>query len=247
MYFSRLAKNNRKFSLPRCIYPVNTPASNRLNKTPLPMKKVNTSAISFPERFPNSQATGAFSLVEVALSISIIAIAFTVLIGMLPAGMRTFQEANDVSNESRITANMVGILQSSEFEEMKSPSFSNTLYFFDAEGTFVDSQIGGAGGSSINEPQRIYMGRLLTEEQNIPMGVDANKSGEKYSKNIALKGLLLISRYGLAGEKGLSRRELFLTVTYADIADPSTMDPSKKSLKFKTMPITVAKMDGVKN
>lgn len=57
----------------------------------------------------------AFSLVEVAMAIGIVAFAFVALLGMLPTGMNTFQKAMETSLTSQIADKIASDLQGADF------------------------------------------------------------------------------------------------------------------------------------
>jgi uncharacterized protein (TIGR02598 family) len=65
---------------------------------------------------PSKSKTAAFSLVEIALAIGIIAFAFVALMSLLPAGLTTFRRALDVSICTQIAQRIVSEAQESDFD-----------------------------------------------------------------------------------------------------------------------------------
>ncbi len=59
-----------------------------------------------------------FSLVEVAIAVSILAVALVALLGLLPGGMSNFRKAMDISVTAQIAQRIIHDMEQSEFSEM---------------------------------------------------------------------------------------------------------------------------------
>lgn len=77
----------------------------------------------------------AFSLIEVAMALGIVAFAFTALLGMLPVGLGLFRSATDTSVASRIVQKVSGDLQQADFDTLT--SVNGEILYFDEQGTSV--------------------------------------------------------------------------------------------------------------
>ncbi len=124
----------------------------------------------------------AFSLVEVSLSLAIIGIAFTVIIGMLPVGLRQSRAATDTTNEARILAAMTSILYATEYNNLD--VLKQKVHYFDADGAFLETGTLSetSGNSDLKyKDSHVYQAILLSSPQRLPGGdgtideVDAGK------------------------------------------------------------------------
>lgn len=82
----------------------------------------------------------AFSLIEVAMALGIVAFAFTALLGMLPVGLGLFRNATDTSVATRIVQKVSGDLQQADFETITSAD--GQILHFDEQGTILSSASG---------------------------------------------------------------------------------------------------------
>lgn len=92
----------------------------------------------------NSPETGArprtagFSLVEVVLSIGIVAFAFVAMFGLIPAGLSTFRQAVENSLGSQIVQRLINEAQQTDFTTLIAAP-TGPLRFFDDQGNEVTS------------------------------------------------------------------------------------------------------------
>jgi uncharacterized protein (TIGR02598 family) len=84
--------------------------------------------------------TAAFSLIEVAMALGIVAFAFTALMGMLPVGLGLFRKATDTSVATRIVQKVSGDLQQADFDSIGSAD--GQILYFDEQGTVLSSANG---------------------------------------------------------------------------------------------------------
>jgi uncharacterized protein (TIGR02598 family) len=117
----------------------------------------------------SDRGRSAFSLVEIVLTIGIVAFAFVGLMGLLPVGLASFRTAIDASVGSQIFQRVVSDLEQMEFDSLlnlgKSAQESNSDYFvldtryFDDQGVEVAS--GRKSGLTAEEElQVIYHVRI---------------------------------------------------------------------------------------
>ena len=102
-------------------------------------------------RFPNARASAtglhvvgirrradissAFSLIEVTLSIGIVAFAFVALLGLLPVGLTTFRQAIDTTVGSQIVQRIVDEAQQTDYPSLIANPV--TTRYFDDQGNEV--------------------------------------------------------------------------------------------------------------
>lgn len=72
----------------------------------------------------------AFSLVEVVLAVGVAAFALVALLGLLPAGLKTFRGSMNTAVGSQIAQRIFNDMQVSDWSNI-----SNTVRFFDEQGT----------------------------------------------------------------------------------------------------------------
>lgn len=171
----------------------------------------------------------AFSLVEVSLSLAIIGIAFTVIIGMLPVGLRQSRAATDTTNEARILAAMTSTLYATEYNKLDGPNgISGKLYYFDSDGAFLEME-----PSEDYKDQRVYQALFLPSNQPLPGG-----DGELDKARVGKRVHVIYGRANKAASDALTK------LATADEAATEIAALGKGSA-IKVMPIVVVKMDRI--
>lgn len=85
-----------------------------------------------------SCGNSGFSLVEVVLAMGIIAVAFIPLMGLLPIGLNTSQQAIDTTVQAQILQQMTGLAQEAGWSNLSTLcKASAPPTYFDANGTIV--------------------------------------------------------------------------------------------------------------
>lgn len=74
-----------------------------------------TGRVSGLRKFRNHSAQRGFSLVEVTLTIGVVAFAFVALLGLLPTGLTVFREAMDTTVTSQIVQRITSELQETDY------------------------------------------------------------------------------------------------------------------------------------
>jgi uncharacterized protein (TIGR02598 family) len=96
-----------------------------------------------PSRF--RRASG-FTLVEISISIGVVAFAMIAMLGLLPVGLTTFQEASTLSVRSQIVQAI-----SNEIARSDSTNIAATEYYFDNEGNRLEAgQVGRVYTASVS-------------------------------------------------------------------------------------------------
>ena len=120
----------------------------------------------FPEAAPSSrnpsrtlyrgrQKARAFSLVEVVLSIGVVAFAFIGVFSLLPAGMTAFREGMDASISAQIAQRVIGEAEQSNFDAL-----------VPVDGNNIDGvTVGGSSGQFYALPLRYF------DDQGTELGV----------------------------------------------------------------------------
>ena len=67
---------------------------------------------------PHASDNRGFSLIEVAIAVSILAVCLVALIGLLPAGMSNFRKAMDTTTTSQIAQRILHDMEQAEFDEV---------------------------------------------------------------------------------------------------------------------------------
>ncbi len=74
----------------------------------------------------------AFTLVETALALGIVAFALVPLVGMLPIGLRISHDASDLTMSAQIAQRLAGMVHQSDYSNYS--RLANGYYYFDNEG-----------------------------------------------------------------------------------------------------------------
>lgn len=82
----------------------------------------------------------AFSLVEVALAIGLVAFGFVALLGVVPVGLNSSQKAMHSGLQSQILQEICSEIQLSQFKEFNEPDFAARFpKYYDDQGRQIDS------------------------------------------------------------------------------------------------------------
>ena len=171
-----------------------------------------------------------FSLVEVALALGIVAFAFVSLFGLLPAGLTTFRNAIDTSNETRIVQTFVSKVIATDFENLRTKvDFASTseISYFDEEGSLVDTSTNPKSSKALN---RIYAAKIFVDDPIVP--TDTNTF--QYSKNV----VIIFANLSSPAAKEFSDNTANLTALRSYLKKVS----GRTNMKIR--PVLVSKMDG---
>lgn len=122
----------------------------------------------------------AFSLVEVTIAMAIAAVALVSIIGLIPRGMQTMQEAGDRAIEARIHQQILGELQMAPFGEGGASAldtYNGLEIYYDAQGEEIgDSKTGSTAKGSF---EHVFSARVTVPRSGgeLPDSV----GGEKFS------------------------------------------------------------------
>ena len=170
-----------------------------------------------------------FSLVEVTLSIGIIAVAFVALLGLLPVGMSTFRSSIDASNEMWIMQSFNSMVMTTDYKRIPELDFttSNEIYFFDEEGRRVDTSKNPSTDAA-RVQARLYAVKLIVQDLFRPA---AEKKDElmTYGKRVMVVFAPVVNPVAMKD---------FATVTNSE-----TMESLPKNTPVKIRSFAVARMD----
>lgn len=95
----------------------------------------------------------AFTLVETALALGIVAFAMIPLLGLLPIGLQMSHNASDLTLSAQIAQRLAGMIQQAGYSSFQAssgtPGPADVYYYFDAEGQPLKSVNGAAPTSSV--------------------------------------------------------------------------------------------------
>ncbi|MEM6916326.1 MAG: Verru_Chthon cassette protein B [Verrucomicrobiota bacterium] len=150
-------------------------------------------------RFERREQKG-FSLVEVTLAMAIAAVALVTLMGMIPQGMNTMQQAGDTAIEARVHQQILNELQMAEYDDLDT-EYDQVVIYFDAQGEEIgDSNAGYRIGSDFDH---VYSARISIPEvgENTPESVGqdtyAGMSFDRTTSNTEIR--LVIIEVALVG------------------------------------------------
>jgi uncharacterized protein (TIGR02598 family) len=128
----------------------------------------------------------AFSLVEVVLAVGVAAFALVALLGLLPAGLKTFKGSMNTAVGSQIAQRVFNDMQVSDWSNI-----SNTVRFFDEQGTETASnalnciywaQVSTTNASNGNSTS--IMGNISTNLLTLKVIVANNPGGIQSSSTV---------------------------------------------------------------
>ena len=168
-----------------------------------------------------------FSLVEVTLSIGIIAVAFVALLGLLPVGMSTFRGSIDASNEMWIMQNFNSMVQTTDYEDVPGLDFatSKEIFYFDEEGRRVDTSL---APDADRAQFRLYAVKLIVQQLFRP-------DDSKRDSLMAYGSRVMVVFAPVVNPAAMKD---FATVTSSD-----TMESLPKNTPVKIRSFAVARMD----
>lgn len=183
-----------------------------------------------PSFAQKSSHSHGFSLVEVALALGIVAFAFVSLFGLLPAGLSTFRNAIDTSNEARIVQSFVSKVIATDFENLDKKvdySTTNEIVYFDEEGSQVDTSVKPISSKQLD---RIYAAKLFVEPPVVP----TTSSSFQYSRNV----VIVFANLSSPAAKEFDN----FTANLNQLRTHLTNVSGRTNLKIR--PVLISKMDG---
>ncbi|MCG8602186.1 MAG: Verru_Chthon cassette protein B [Verrucomicrobiales bacterium] len=111
-----------------------------------------------------------FSLVEVTLAMAIAAVALVSIIGMVPQGLQTMQEAGDQAIEARIHQQILNELQMAPYGD---PTTSSTMDEYHEFEIYYDDQGEEIGDSSSDDDVKGSFGHVYSARISVPKQGDA--------------------------------------------------------------------------
>ena len=90
---------------------------------------------------PRRRENTGFSLVEIVVAVGIVATVMVALLGMIPTGLNTVNEAADTMAEIRIAQQILGEVQMASWDDLD--QWDSKPYYYDGEGNKLDSKEGG--------------------------------------------------------------------------------------------------------
>lgn len=113
----------------------------------------------FPFKNSHRPAAPAFSLVETAIALGIVAFAVMALIGLLPVGLSSFRQSIDTTVCAQIIQRIVSDAEQADFDILSKNATSTDATFFVLPTRYFDDQgneiVPAAAGPSVAEFQRI--------------------------------------------------------------------------------------------
>jgi uncharacterized protein (TIGR02598 family) len=177
-----------------------------------------------------SGGKGGFSLIEISIALAIVGVVFSVLIGLIPAGLGNYSAATNTQLSVEIYQRLAAELQETDFDTLmdsKDASSGNfhrlPLRYFDFQGQEV--RVAASGSPSSDEQQRIlYTARIRLSEPGLK---DPSKHSSAYFTSLP----------HIAGKRFNPRDSTFATIQVAltqgkdidGLIAPSTylIDPAK--------------------
>ena len=92
------------------------------------------------KRSTSPAANAAFSLVEVAIAIGVVAIGMLSVVALLPTGMETLRVSANETAQARISQEIIARLQGTDWDQTNNlADFQGQLFYFDRQGNQTSS------------------------------------------------------------------------------------------------------------
>ncbi|MES2569658.1 MAG: Verru_Chthon cassette protein B [Verrucomicrobiota bacterium] len=182
------------------------------------------------------QSKRGFSLIEITLSLGIIAFAFVALFGLLPVGLTVFRNSVDIANETWIMQDLNTMVQVTEWPQVRELGHdkSGEIYYFDEEGRMTDSELRPSSIEAV-KAKRLYAVKLIIDDFSRPgTAVD---SGSVDVLNNTWRILAIFAPSG----NPQAMKEFTKVTTPADVVN------LKKGSPVKVRSFVVARMDSQKS
>ena len=89
---------------------------------------------------PRRRENSGFSLVEIVVAVGIVATVMVALLGMIPTGLNTVNEAADTMAEIRIAQQILGEVQMADWNDLD--EWDSKPFYYDAEGNKLETREG---------------------------------------------------------------------------------------------------------
>lgn len=128
----------------------------------------------FPFKNSHRSAAPAFSLIETAIALGIVAFALVALLGMLPAGLATFRQSIDTTVSAQIIQRIVSDAEQSDFDLLSKKATSTDSTFFVLPTRYFDDQgneivpAAASGPTAAELPRIIYQVRVRGSQPGPP-------------------------------------------------------------------------------
>jgi len=93
-----------------------------------------------PERRGIGPHPGAFSIIEVALALGVVAVAFVGLIGVVPGGLSNFRSAMDLTIGAQIAQRVITDVEQTDFDLLLAAQGTGTGIFYNLPVRYFDDQ-----------------------------------------------------------------------------------------------------------
>jgi uncharacterized protein (TIGR02598 family) len=134
-----------------------------------------------------SPLKGAFSLVEVMMSLGIATLGFTTMLGLLPHGLTMVQSSAELSAESRIRQKLAGELLTAPWQQLQWTGYGPVRYFTDEGIELPESESGSGGGVNLS---LAYAASLLMPEEaldiQLPSGGQPQDRVQPYLRRVKI-------------------------------------------------------------
>lgn len=134
---------------------------------------------------PGRLRTAGFSLIEVCLSLAIVAFTFIAVIGLLPAGMQVYDVATTTTAQTRIVSHLTGMVETGGYDKVLAQNRIATFYYYDMDGSYLDSDTNAVPAYEV---KRIYAARILSGKLFLPNSTDAFNVDKTASRTIVVMG-----------------------------------------------------------
>lgn len=141
----------------------------------------------------------AFSLVEIALALGIMAFALVSVFGLMPLGLSTFRKASDISVGWQIAQLIIGEAQQTDYDTLLGSSHVNQTTPFSKEPfRYFDNQ-GGEQAGKQSATTIYWVNTRIVPSTPVPAGANGTDGITNVNKDVATITVQVASNPGGAG------------------------------------------------
>ncbi|XHR27121.1 MAG: Verru_Chthon cassette protein B [Chthoniobacteraceae bacterium] len=138
----------------------------------------------FSLQFQMKETRRAFTLIETAVALGIIAFSLLAMIGVMPVGLTMMRQAMDMMRESQIVQQITAKALLTPYSELAANFPSQTTSYYDEQGDILTSSSAAATGkayfrvtAALNNTAPVYPGSTNSVDATGNFDLDAVKDG----------------------------------------------------------------------
>lgn len=181
------------------------------------------------------RSSSAFSLVEVTIAMAIAAVSIVTLLGLIPQGMNTMQEAGDVAIMGRVQQQILNELQLTPFSDSEGNSLLDPYHELEI---FYDAQGEEMGDTNNNSDQRGSFEHIYTAKISIS---DDGRAAPSSVGGTSFGAFTFSGEAGFDGGNEYVRQVIIEVAAVAGLADDFDFEDPENAQHISTFQTLIVK------